>query len=50
LCNAYGIEVVYLLDGDADIDSNFTKDVSTKNVKSFKPKKKSVLKNNASKI
>ncbi len=39
LCNAYGIEVVYLLDGDADIDSNFTKDVTTKNVKSFKPRK-----------
>jgi len=44
LCNAYGIEVVYLLDGDADIDSNFTKDVTTKNVRSFKPKKKKAFK------
>lgn len=39
LCGAYGIKVRYLLDSDADINGDFTKNVGTK-VKAFKEKKR----------
>lgn len=40
LCGAYGIDVIYLLDSDSDINGDFNKNVGTK-IKAFKePKKK----------
>jgi prophage tail gpP-like protein len=40
LCNAYGIEVYYLLDSDTDVNGDFNKNVGTK-IKTYKaPKKK----------
>lgn len=44
LCNAFGIKVVYLLDGDKDIDGYFEKNVGTK-VKKYKEPKRKVSKN-----
>lgn len=40
LCSYYGIQVIYNLDSDLDIDSNYTKNFSTKIKKYREPKRK----------
>lgn len=52
LCGSYGIDVIYLLDGDSDINSNFNKNVDTKikNYKEPKRKRKTTTNPEANKI
>lgn len=49
LCGAYGIEVVYLLDSDADINGDFNKNVGTK-IKAYKKPKRNLKKTNNSEV
>lgn len=47
LCNAYGIKIIYNLEGDLDIDSNYTKNFDTKIKKYVAPKRKRKKTNNS---